>query len=391
MGYHSELMIAEHEGPQLTPVDKNVCADCVFDTALAKVVSRNLTSKTCNYCGGSSGNTLIAASFDLIMERIYDSVTKEFGDAQDVNVPWVEGDWFLSQVFTGEVVSNFDPGWGDELREDIEGAFDPMVHWVNHSDGDWAVSDPSDTLSYGWEAFKSHVQEKTRYLFLSEPEDEHSSGRPDYIPIANMLDALGVLCATEGMVNVVPAGTEFYRVRCVKKTESISTFDDIGVPNVGQASAGRMNPAGISYLYVACDEATAIHEVVDNANRWYVAKFKAKCDINVIDFTQLPKVPSLFEPELYHKRHATYFIHKFTKDLIEPVTKDGKEHVDYVPTQIVSEYFRYRFRDASGAGIVGLKYPSVKNDGGVNLALFSSCNKELENMLELVNIEERSV
>jgi hypothetical protein len=243
-------------------------------------------------------------------------------------------------------------------------------------------------LRYGWDSFKNQVLTKTRYLFLAEPADEFSSGRPDYIPIASMLDALGKICIKESLVTVVPAGTEFYRVRHASKKDSFTTFPEMGVPPVGVASAGRMNPAGISYLYLAYKKETAEEEVLDWSNRWFTAKYRSKVEILIIDFSVLPHVPSVFEPELYESRHNRYFLHAFINDLTAPVSKDGKEHVDYVPTQIVSEYFRYKFKAESGEGVQGIKYPSVKDQGGTNLAVFSSSNEELEDIFELLQIEE---
>ncbi|MGB1239679.1 MAG: RES family NAD+ phosphorylase, partial [Pseudomonadales bacterium] len=194
----------------------------------------------------------------------------------------------------------------------------------------------------------------------------------------------------EKMVTVISAGTEFYRVRHASPKEQFSTFSEMGVPPVGNASAGRMNPAGISYLYVAYQKETAEKEVLEWSKRWFTAKYKTKVDIPIIDFSVAPSIPSIFEPELYKSRHNSYFLNAFIKDLIAPVSKDGKEHVDYVPTQIVSEYFRYRFKDENGNGVMGLKYPSVKDKNGTNIAVFSSNNEDLEEMFELLEIQECS-
>ena len=388
MGYFSDLSISMHEGPQISELDKNVCGDCVVDDALTALVNENLVSKSCDYCGEESSDSFIAAPFDVVMSRIYDSVTKEFSDAQDVDMPWVEKGWLVDQLYIQEVLMNFDPGWDAQFCEDVTDCFDPNTYWVKHSDGDWSISDPSDTLMYGWDSFKNQVLTKTRYLFLAEPEDEFSSGRPDYIPIASMLDALGNTCIKENLVTNVPAGTEFYRVRHASRKGSFTTFSEMGVPPIGVASAGRMNPAGISYLYLAYRKDTAEKEVLEWSKRWFTAKYRSKVDISIIDFSVLPNVPSIFEPDLYESRHNRYFLHAFINDLIAPVSKDGREHVDYVPTQIVSEYFRYKFKTESGEGIKGVKYQSVKDDGGKNLAVFSSSNEELEEFFELLQIEE---
>lgn len=369
---------------------QNVCSECVVDSALQHLVNANLTSNVCDYCGEEDEGAFIAAPFNTVMLRIYESVVKEYSDAQDVDMPRVEKEWFQDETYIQEVLMEFDPGWDSQFSEDVADCFDPSTYWVRHSDGDWSISDPSDTLFYGWESFKEQVLTKTRYLFLAEPEDEFSAGRPDYIPIASMLDALGNTCIKDKMVTVIPAGTEFYRVRHAPNKEMFSTFSEMGVPPIGVATAGRMNPAGISYLYLAYEKETAEKEVLEWSKRWFTAKYKTKIDIPIIDFSVAPRVPSIFEPELYESRHNRYFLHAFIKDLIAPVTKDGKEHVDYVPTQIVSEYFRYKFKDENGDGVMGLKYPSVKDDKGTNIAVFSSNNEELEEFFELLKIQECS-
>ncbi len=388
MGYFSDLSISMHEEPQISELDKNVCAECVQDEALELLVNENLTSNVCDYCEEKHEKSLIAAPFNTIMQRIYESVSKEYSDAQDVGMPWVEKDWLVEQSYIQEVLMDFDPGWDVQFCEDVAGCFDPNTYCVKHSDGDWSISNPSDTLMYGWDNFKSQVLTKTRYLFLAEPEDEFSSGRSDYIPIASMLDALGKTCIKENLVTIVPSDTEFYRVRQASKNDRFTTFSEMGVPPVGVASAGRMNPAGISYLYLAYQKETAEKEVFEYSERWFTAKYRSIVDIPIIDFSVIPDVPSVFEPQQYESRHNRYFLHAFINDLTSPVLKDGKEHIDYVPTQIVSEFFRYKFKDQNDVGIQGIKYPSVKDQGGANLAVFSSNNEMLEGIFELIQIDE---
>lgn len=389
MGHFSDLAISMNEGPQLTERDTYVCEECVADDALQALVRESLASNVCSYCGDENEDgKVLAAPFDVIMLRIYESVSKYYADAQDTDMPWVEKGWLVGQTYTGDVLAEFDPGWDASFSEDILNSFDPSVYWVEHVDGDWSIENPRSTLSYGWTSFKDQVLNKTRYLFLGEPEDEHSSGRPDYIPVAAMLDALGSVCESEGLLSVIPAGSEFYRVRHAKKYENFSSFSEVGVPPQGVAKAGRMNPAGISYFYLGYDRKTAEKEVLEWSKHWFVSIFVSKDDIAVIDFSYLPEVPSVFEPELYENLHNRSFLTQFTSDLVAPVSKDGMEHVDYVPTQIVSEFFRHRFKTSSGSNVLGLKYPSVKNDGGLNLAVFSSSNEELESLFELQEITE---
>lgn len=389
MGYYSDLMIEMYESPQLSGLDKFICADCVVDEALMDLVKDNLSARSCSYCEGISENgELISAPYDVIMEHVYETIFQYYADAQDVDMPWVEKEWLMPDTNIYEVIGEFDPGWSSYFCKDIADSCDPNLYLVKHVNNDWSIESPATALSYGWSAFKEQVLFKTRYLFLSEPEDEYSSGRPDYIPISNMIDALGTLCNSANFVKTIPSGTEFYRVRVNSEEVPYSEFSDVGVPPKGIASAGRMNPAGISYFYIAYDQVTAEKEVIDTATKWTIAKFESLKEITVIDFVELPTMPSIFSQDNYETRQHLSFLISLVNELTLPVSKDVREHVEYVPTQIISEYFRYRFKTKDDENVLGLRYPSVKNESGINIAIFDSENKSLEMLFKLVSIEQ---
>lgn len=382
-------MIEMYESPQLSGLDKFICADCVVDEVLMSLVKDNLSAKTCSYCDETSEeDELISAPYNVVMKRIYDTIFQYYADAQDVDMPWVEKEWLMDETNIYEVIGEFDPGWPGGFCEDIADSCDPNLYLVEHVNNDWSIESPSYALSYGWSAFKEQVLFKTRYLFLSQPEDEFSAGRPDYIPISSMLDALGKLCNSENLVKTIPVGTEFYRVRVSSGEAPFTEFSDVGVPPKGIASAGRMNPAGISYFYVAYDQVTAEKEVIDTAEKWTIAKFQTLKEITVIDFVALPAMPSVFSENNYETRQHLSFLKPLVNELTLPVLKDGREHVEYVPTQIISEYFRFRFKTSDENNVLGLRYPSVKNESGVNIAIFGSENESLEKLFNLVSIEK---
>lgn len=298
-----------HESPQLSGLNKSICVDCVLDDELVSLVANNLSSNSCSYCGEENEEgDLIAAPYNVVMKRVYDSIFQYYEDAQKVGMPWVEKEWLIPETNISEIIWDFDPGWCGEFCEDLIRSADSSLYLVEHVKNDWSIESSSSALSYGWSSFKNQVLYKTRYLFLSEPEDEYSSGRPDYISISSMLNALEKLCNEEKLVTTIPAGTEFYRVRVNREKEEFTEFCDIGVPPEGKASAGRMNPAGISYFYVAYDQSTAEKEVITDATEWSIAKFKLIKDIQVIDFVDIPKIPSIFEPEKYDARQNMSFL-----------------------------------------------------------------------------------
>lgn len=386
MGYWSDRQIEMNEGPNLGTVDKYVCSSCVADEALEELVEQHITSNNCSYCGDFDEETPFGAPFDVVMERIYETILTKYADAQDLDMPWVEGSWLTGEIYTEEVVGDFDPGWGSGFLNDVINCLDPCTYWAEHSKGDWAVVNPSAALNYGWGNFKQQVLTKTRYLVLSEPEDEFESGRPDYIPISGMLDALGQVFRDYGLIVELPVGEGFFRVRaCSSKKDVFDTFESMGVPPVGIASGGRMNPAGISYFYIARDPETARKEVLAKASIChYLGRFENKKPLRLIDFVNIPPMPSAFSKSAYDARHAVKFLHSLKKDIIKPVSKDGREHIDYIPTQIISEYFRYRFKDKEGQNVNGFMYPSVKNDGGINIVVFDSDNSSLQDAFTLI-------
>src|SRR5699024_3695432 len=117
--------------------------------------------------------------------------------------------------------------------------------------------------------------------------------------------------------------------------------NQLGPPPKEIASAGRMNPAGIPYFYTATDLATARHEigVTDrNDGTVFTAIFKLQESVHVIDLTLLPPVPSIFDLANKGALERALFVREFVETISRPVVKDGREHIDYVPSQVVCEY-----------------------------------------------------
>lgn len=108
--------------------------------------------------------------------------------------------------------------------------------------------------------------------------------------------------------------------------------------------------------------------------------------LRVLNLSELPEIPSIFEPEKYIERHELMFLYGFRDEISKPIKKDGMEHIDYIPTQIVSEYFRYRYSDDTGK-IDGIIFNSSKTDNGLNLTLFVSEHAEVKNIMSLSSIQ----
>ncbi|WP_146060416.1 RES domain-containing protein [Amycolatopsis sp. CA-128772] len=59
------------------------------------------------------------------------------------------------------------------------------------------------------------------------------------------------------------------------------------------------------------------------------------------------------------QRYDLVFLHRFAADLGKPIALDGREHIEYVATQVVTEYLRF----VSSNAVDGILYRSAQNDG----------------------------
>ena len=158
----------------------------------------------------------------------------------------------------------------------------------------------------------------------------------------------------------LPVGT-VYRARVRQRGEKWQpTADQMGPPPKSKASAGRMNPAGIPYLYAAFDNTTAWREVGimgRTSKTVFTATFALTKPLWVMDLTALPPVPSLFDVANKEVREQALIVRAFVEAISTPVTKDGQEHIDYVPSQVICEYLAQVFEPGEGRRLGGLYIP----------------------------------
>jgi RES domain len=66
--------------------------------------------------------------------------------------------------------------------------------------------------------------------------------------------------------------------------------------------------------------------------------------------------------------------------LSAPITRDSHTHIEYVPTQVVTEYFRFTFAEEQGLPIDGIVYPSSRMKGKNACVLFMDHRESLERL-----------
>ena len=371
MGYWKEQLIKEQEqGWRSVDPDRMVCAKCFEDYAIQDFIRGGATEKKCSYCGRRSKKPS-AVPMNDVLELIAEGLGYEYADAIEQN-PWDEGEYVFHTMDSRDLFDEIGPiAQNDDVHEEIVEAFG-QKSW-NQKDlfSLWE----GDALRYGWKGFVKVVKYQRRYVFLS-PEEEKGPQDSEVVTPDRMLDRIGELINEVGLVRTMDAGSRWWRVRVHGPTKTYTSAADLGtVPRKKAARfSNRMSPVGIPLFYGAGDEATAIAETYTpkpgKPAVVTVAKFETARDAWVVDFTTLPRFPSLFDEERRQLRAPISFLRGFVNDLAKPIKKDGREHLKYVPTQVVTEYLRHIFRTDTGHRVRGVIYQSARNGGGKCCALF---------------------
>jgi hypothetical protein len=183
------------------------------------------------------------------------------------------------------------------------------------------------------------------------------------------------------------ARSKFYRARICRDNRGF-TIDEMGAPPKGYATAGRANPAGISCLYLADTNKTALNEIRAGVYDYVaIGEFILKEDIQVVNLTMVDQISPFWGIDntlhAVNKKH----LRKIGDDIAKPLRRHDST-LDYLPTQYISDYIKSK-------GFEGLEYKSTMNKDGYNLAIFDQklfeCNsvvtydiRELEYKYDIV-------
>jgi hypothetical protein len=384
MGIVKQHWIEQQERGWYDIDDSYVCAACFEDYALVQFVEENATECQCTYCGKESSEP-IAADMNEVMAYIMEGISQEWSDPDNEGMSYItrEGGWQGAVYDSWDLI--FDEvglaANSEQLLEDIVGSI---------SDRQWCQRNlyrllPHESLVSDWGNFSERIKYHQRFMFhrvdeAYEPEDTYDDSRPT----SQILDDLGRFVNELGLFSDISPGHKIYRVRVSGDGIKYKTVQELGPPPAQQARfSNRMSPAGISMFYGATDVDTALAETVtkrEGINALAsVAEFETIKPFRIIDLTQLPDIPSIFDGDRRDIRPGCIFLHRFLADITKKVVKDGREHIEYVPTQVVTEYLRHVFRFDDDAQAMGVAFPSSVNEGGISWVLFmTSAPKEGE-------------
>lgn len=380
-GVFEEAMRLESLGLNTVP-DKNLCASHIEEDSIKKFIRKESNPGYCDYC---MKNRSVIPLEDL-MEFLMGAVSRFYTDPVEfMSYNSAEGGYLGTTYETKEILEEiFELDIPEiELYNDVYDSLDVSKIWADES---MYYDSPSDIMLYSWNYFKKAVKHRSRYFFGLVKNLQSDQ----YLLDSNQILAeIGNTVKKFKLLKVMPKGTVLYRCRQHEKNDpSVLTAAGMASPPTKYAlSPNRMSPAGIPMFYGAFEIETALKETIDfedkGKDHFTTVEFSLNRDLNIIDLSSLPVLPSPFDPKRNKDRFGIIFLKNFVKDLTAPIKRDGGVHIEYVPTQLVTEYFRFPFSERLNdtKKIDGIIYPSSRNSKRACVLFFD--NKESLNELTM--------
>ncbi len=351
--------------------DKFVCAGCFGDDYLKAFIEEKAASEICSYCGKKRIRKDIAAPVDAVIEHMLACISRRYGDAwaNGASYDTEDGKWMTQTWDTNELLFDYVdlPNDHGTLRKDIANAF-PDRTWSTHDP--WSSTD-AEILQWGWKSFVEAAKHRRRFFFTrKEKKDENDifDDRESLDP-GQLLARFGGGCVHSGLIKTVPEGTVILRCRPrSRKSEKFAKARDLGPPPPAFARQNRMSPAGIPMFYGSDNKQTTLAEMPELPKHYAIATFETLRPLKVLDLTNV-RDPSIFGMSENADYDWLLFMNQFLIDFSSPIKRDDRIHIEYVPTQVITEYLR----DAKLGGkppVEGIKYLSARKPGGICYVLF---------------------
>ena len=356
--------------------DKYVCTCHFEDKYLNEIIQSHGKQGTCSYCGKQS----VVCDMKTLCEQIVWKIglyyqpldnaglylADDFYDDEQEVIPGFKriGEYVVPNELTYfDSVDELMDGLylitdDDDLNNDIKSCF-TTEQWISSD-----IYDEDRRIKYAnqWDRFVDMVTHHGRFTFLATPEFKNivqeNKGKSD-----DILSVLSDLIIEQGLVKTLSKGMKLYRARKVDDVKVEYAFEDITSPPDDRAFPNRMSPAGISMFYASFEKETASNECVGGESKGLiVGTFETAKDLKVKNWQE------------------NQFLHHFNENITKRVDPKDTNHLQYIPTQVFTEFLRYMFRDDKGQEVDGLIYGSSKTKEK-NIVLF--CNqKESEKFVD---------
>lgn len=357
------------EFPRIGATDDAMCLSHITDSFLLRRANHYAKGGVCILCaegglalGGPVVNLgHVAEIVDEAAGRYYDHEGQFFDHEQILEPKTTEEvvETLLEKCVTSEVF--------DLACELVAGLISEELDWFEPYDMDHEAG-----VEFEWNDFEQSVKHESRLLSTPMGSKAVTAPEKNYEFVRSLL----VFTAKHaGLIQPLARGTKLFRARTDRDSRELerdaraSPETKLGPAPEDRASAGRMNAQGVPMFYAAFDAETACAEVASHSpyDEVVAGTFILQQALRVLDLTQSLPIRSVFDdsPRVegeYRLASLGYYVQRIT----QPVILDGIHPVDYAPTQVLTDAFRY-WADPRIDGIV---YPSLVSKGGKNVVLF---------------------
>ena len=349
-----------------------VCNRCFEDPKIVTWIETHGESVelgyTCEYCRRSDGVIRTVDAMDL-SEKLQSIVTKFYTHEHEHGLlvsamSYVERDEEPA-MFAG--LSNLDDVCFGLFDDDSEILANFIVEYRNWRDeakgGDvffdsandevWKENCWFDRTESSWFDFSENVKYSARFF------DHPTYSRTDFLEsLVPVFDKLITSSYNEIFCRVRPITSIEIRNKILMNPEK-----ELDKPPRRLAGYNRFSPAGISYIYVADSIDTALIEtrsIVGKESAY--GEFELSRELRIVDLRKKTLIENLdyFDEDFSSSEYC--FLSSFTKNIALPIDENDKL-IDYVPTQIVSEFLWSK-------GYDGFSYDSSLSRTGFNLVVF---------------------
>ena len=355
-----------------------VCVNCFDDPGLVSFIKENAVEEECSFCP-TVGTTPIAACVDEVSKHFLECLYREYDLAVN-QLGWEgrEGGWMGTYWDSDELVEKLELEFPQDNRYQLL----PYLFGEDR-DQDWCEAhayglDDEELARFSWEHFCHVVMHQRRYFFLDSDRDPDD---PEIHSPGEVLRTIFEYASQVGLFLKMLPGANLFRARWEGDNPHFETAQELGPPPADKATqSNRMSPAGIPMFY-ACDDAeTALRETANGPGYFAVGQFEVLRAVTLLDLSTIQPIPSLFEhisdSTGFLPRRVLTFLNHVVTQIAHPIERGDRTHIDYVPTQVVTEFIRDQLT-WDGSHIDGIKYPSSVHPGHASYVLFA----EQDNLL----------
>ena len=371
--------------------EKFLCAHHFRNKYLTDYIETHGFQGTCSYCGRRGSVIDLADFVEYVGGRLFEYLedindaglyleSSIFDDGEE-EIPGIvrrcgfaapsDADFYESNV---EAMEDFGlVADSEELYNDLSS----NLYLENRIRRDPTSLLLSDELSMLWEQFCALVKSKQRYTFFRSSQFDDEAFQHSSNGLSDILTELGGL--VRNVEDKLPLGTTLYRCRPAKETDKVTSFADVTAPPVAASKANRLSPTGISMFYGSFDKDTPLIETRAYATTplIYRASFEITRDLRVINLCNMPAV-DFWMPSGWQEYS---FLSHFHQEISKPLTPKDNLDIEYIPSQIFTEYLRYLCLSSAGEPYDGIIYQSAQTKKP-NIVLFYD-NKTSADVLQL--------